>query len=513
DAEGRLIAGVLGGIRWLAAYREYVNSLNVFPVPDGDTGSNMYLTLSGLERELLRGVKPLWPSLAELFKRATLLGARGNSGVILSQFVRGFCDGLVEAGLGASGVIRALHTAAEAAYAAVARPVEGTILTVATALARGASGGRSTTVLRNALIAGSEALERTPELLPQLKAAGVVDAGGQGLLCLIEGALAALEDRPIKPPPPPLAGIELASDESDYGYCTEFLVMNPTIDASTLRPQVEAYGDCCLVVGSAGLIKGHVHTDRPREVLDLVQRYGTLDKSKVEDMTLQHNEYLLFQERLLSGTGLVAVASGAGVARTFRSLGATVVHGGQTQNPAVEDLLRAVEADPHPEVVLLPNNPNILLAAQQVQRLARKPVVVIPTSTLGQGLGAALALDRGRDAASQAQKLQAAAREVSTLEVTWATRDAVVEGQPVAKGQALALLDNRLGSVGHSPEELVRQLATAREPEVLTIFYGEEVEDEAAQALAGQLQAQLPETEIQVIRGGQALYPYIVTLE
>ena len=406
---------------------------------------------------------------------------------------------------------------AESGYKAVMRPVEGTILTVARAAGEGARGEALEEVLETALEAAREALERTPELLPVLRQAGVVDAGGAGYVRLLEGMRGYALGLPLPERPKVERYAQTAFATEEFGYCTEFLMEGVEVPVERIREAVAPFGDSLLVVGAEGYVKGHIHTDDPDGLLATVARFGRVVRTKVEDMTQQHTEILstfgLLAEEV-PPTGLVAVALGHGLARAFRSLGARVVAGGQTQNPSVEDLLAAIRSVPNPKVILLPNNPNVFLAATEAAKLAReagKEVHVLKTRTLGQGLAAAVRYTPEALPEELLPEMEEAMAGAVTLEVTWASRDAEVEGLKVLKDRPIGLLDRRLVLVGETPEEVVEGLVRmAREgKEVLTLFLGPNTPQEKAQGVA----QKFPELAVEILPGGPDLYAYLGVLE
>ncbi len=360
---------------YMAVYIEEVNALNVYPVPDGDTGTNMHLTLQSVRRQLDQELPRTMGDVSHALAYCSLLGARGNSGVILSQVLKGFADTAKrQPSLDAASLSSAFESAAKSAYAAVMKPVEGTILTVSRALAEAAKEAQETAagplaLLRYALERGHRALEKTPEQLPILKQAGVVDAGGLGLLRLFEGVLASYEGRDLPPPPKITRRAQQDFEEEAFGFCTEFLLSDVAVPTSEIQDAVAPFGDSLLVVVAEGFVKGHIHTEEPEQLLALVGRYGHMVRSKVEDMSEQHSEILADvdpSEAQSVRSGLVAVASGYGVTKVFRSLGARVVGGGQTDNPSVQDIADAVRSIGAPDVVVMPNNKNIIMAADRV---------------------------------------------------------------------------------------------------------------------------------------------------
>jgi DAK2 domain fusion protein YloV len=509
---------------FLGVHVDEVNALNVYPVPDGDTGTNMHLTLQSVRRQLLEETPTAMADVAHALAYGSLLGARGNSGVILSQVLKGFADVVKGHDALTSAVLaKALTGATKTAYAAVMKPVEGTILTVvrlaADAVATPVDGEKPVALLERALAAGHEALARTPEQLPILKQAGVVDAGGLGFLRLLEGLIAAFEGHPLPPPPKVTSRAQEQFEEEAFGFCTEFLLADVTVETREIQEAVAPFGDSLLVVGAEGFVKGHIHTEEPEKLLALVARYGRMVRSKVEDMSEQHSEILAdvdVHEAEPPKTGLVAVSSGYGVTKAFRSLGARVVGGGQTNNPSVQDIADAVRSLGAPAVVVLPNNKNIILAAERVAELvSEKRVVVLPTRTLGQGLAACVAFSEGSEVDAVVAAMERAAKDARTLEVTVASRDASIDGVDVREGAFIGLLDGALVQTADTAEACVLAMleGVADDAELGTLFYAVATGEEAAQALVARIAEAHPDLELEVHGGGPDLYPYLLVVE
>ena len=508
---------------WFGVYVEEVNALNVYPVPDGDTGTNMHLTLQSVRRQLSEEAPKTMDSFAHALSYGSLLGARGNSGVILSQILKGFAEAIKqEQNLDAAAVQRALERARFTAYAAVMKPVEGTMLTVISAAAEGARDSAAELplgVLRDALEAAREGLERTPELLPLLKQAGVVDAGGLGVVRLLEGVIASFEGRDLPPPPTIDRRAQTQFEEEEFGFCTEFLLSEVRVPTSEIKELVAPYGDSLLVVGAEGFVKGHIHTEEPEKLLAAVARYGKMVRSKVEDMSEQHSEILMnvdVQEAEAPRAALVVVSDGYGVTKVFRSLGARVVGGGQTSNPSVEDIADAVRSVAAQDVIVMPNNKNIIMAAERVSELVPdKRLHVLPTRTLGQGLAAAVLFSETADVGDLLPDMQAAAEHALTLEVTTASRSTTLEGLEVAEGDFIGLVNDKLAVAADSPGACLSQMLEqhAEDYEVGTLFFSASVGEEAAEALREQLEARFPELELELHAGGPDLYSYVMALE
>jgi DAK2 domain fusion protein YloV len=512
---------------WLGVYREEVNALNVYPVPDGDTGTNMHLTMQSVRRELDTADVSSMAGVARAISYGALLGARGNSGVILSQLLKGFAEVIKDRQeVDAPTLIRAFDAAQKSGYGAVMKPVEGTILTVARGIAEGARGDTVDMVLENALFRGQELLDQTPEMLPALKQAGVIDSGGQGYLYIVQGMLAELRGDEL-PEAPEITGYAAQSFENEeFGFCTEFLMSEATKPIEEIRELVSPFGDSLLVVGAEGYVKGHIHTNEPDELLATVGRYGRMLKTKVEDMSEQHTEILGMAgataraEEELPPSGLVAVANGYGLVKLFRSLGARIVSGGQTANPSVQDIVDAVRSVSAERVIVLPNNKNVLMAAERAMELMEGRAVVVPTRTLGQGMGAALAFQPDIPADELKEAMTEAAQAVTTFEVTRASRTTNIttrkgETLAIAEGDVIGLQDDELVQAGGSPEDSVlNMLADAYAgQEIITVFGGPQKTQADLDALAGRIGEQFGGAEVEAHAGGPDLYDYLVTLE
>ncbi|HEX7001394.1 MAG TPA: DAK2 domain-containing protein [Trueperaceae bacterium] len=509
--------------QWLGVFVEEVNALNVYPVPDGDTGTNMHLTMQSVRRQLseLRTVN--MQTVARALSYGSLLGARGNSGVILSQVLKGFAESVKDhQSLGGPEVAEALVAGSESAYAAVMRPVEGTILTVVREAAEAASEARRAApveVMKVALEAGRVALEKTPEQLPILKQAGVVDAGGLGALRVLEGLIAYFEKRDLPPPPKIEKRAQQQFEEEEFGFCTEFLLADVKVPTKEIQELVAPFGDSLLVVGAEGFVKGHIHTQEPEKLLATVGRYGRMVRSKVEDMSEQHSEILAdvsLGEDDAQRLAAVAVASGYGLTRAFRSLGVRVVGGGQTDNPSVEDLSDAVRSVGAKTVIVMPNNKNVIMAAERVNEIvADKRVLVLPTRTLGQGLAAAVAFTEDGDPEAVLEEMREAAQDTVTLEVTSASRDVRLDGVDVQEGQSIGLADGVLEVAAASPDEALLDLVTRHgaDRDIATLFHSSSISDADVKAVVAQIREALPDLEVEVHAGAPDLYPYLLVLE
>jgi len=531
---------LLGSLAWLGAHQEEVNRLNVFPVPDGDTGTNMLLTLQSAVEHVRDSQASEVSKIARIAAHDSLMGARGNSGVILSQIFRGFASAVQDKSeLTPLELADAFEEAANAAYRAVNKPTEGTILTVARQAGRSAAGAAqqrgatSATVLKAAAAGARAAVERTPTQLRILRDAGVVDAGGYGLQIMLEGMLRSLEEieaelaklGPIRP----AAQARLDLPEEGWGYCTEFLIHGEGLDVDRIREAIAALGNSVMVAGDSELVKVHVHTDDPSHVITLSSRFGSLDKLSVGDMSTQHRRIREEAgvasdpgpsppvERRSNGIGLVAVVSGPGLVEIFRSLGVdAIVEGGQSMNPSTQDMLQAVERVPYDEVVLLPNNKNVMMAAKQVDGVTGKTVKVLETHTVPQGIAAVVAFRPEASASENLSAMLAAARHVQTIQVTRAIRDSRSNSVTVKKGDVIALTNDRLRHAGKDYYAVVTEAMNALGAgnyELVTIYCGQDATEADAEGLSAAIQGSFPGLEIEVQSGGQEHYPFILSIE
>ena len=517
----------------LEANRARIDDLNVYPVPDGDTGTNLTMTVRAVAEAVDRTSAASRQSLARDVARGALMGARGNSGVIFSQIVRGAADVLgdeQESAIDASATARALRGAADAAYRAVRRPVEGTMLSVIRELAEEAEARAPerppvAALLHDLVRRGEDALARTPEQLQILKDAGVVDAGGAGLLELVRGVAAAVNGEPLPEPAPQTAplGVEAVHQElSRYRYCTVFLVEGAKLDREGLEEELEQIGDSLLVVGDESALKVHVHTDDPGAALSLGTRLGTIDGVEIANM---HEQTIEREARLLSAvpdppsalSGVVAVVAGDGNRRLFERLAlgpVTVVEGGQTMNPSTADLLRAVQSLDAEEALILPNNSNVLLAAEHAAANADRSVEVVPTASIQAGLAALVAFDGSRSAAENAAEMREAIAPVATGEVARASRDVQLNGLAIVKGHWLGLADGEPIAGGDDFDEVAnavvdRLLAEPRG--LLTLLVGSDGAN--LDGLLARVTALHPGLEVDVQEGGQPHYPLLIAAE
>ena len=544
----------------LSNVKQAVDALNVFPVPDGDTGTNMSMTISNAARELARLQDPTATEVADVASSALLRGARGNSGVILSLLFRGFSKGLKgKAEADGNDLAVALSYGVEAAYKAVMKPTEGTILTVSREAAEAgkkfAKKNKDPIAVWEAICAEAEAsLERTPDLLPQLKKAGVVDAGGKGFCVIIEAMLDVFKGGEIVAGDTQAAPVKAAQKSTvgsyeqdiEFAYCTEFIVgRDPKckLDPLSLRAYLESIGDCVVVVDDDEIIKVHVHTNHPGKALEEAIKYGQFETVKIENMRIQHENAGWVGEADAAADaavpklervependyGFVAVAAGDGLHSLFHDDLACdqVVSGGQTMNPSTDDILSAIEATPAKTVFVLPNNKNIILAAEQAVPLADRKVVVLPTRTIPQGIAAMLAFNPDEDADTNAIAMQKAADNVSTGSVTFAARDSDFEGHKIQEGQILALDNGKLSFVDTDvavaaprlARRLVRgRLASDKDVNFITVIYGDSVSEQDAEAVCENIRGKMSrmgvEVDVSAIPGGQPVYYYFISVE
>ena len=546
-----LLRGLQAAAEWLNQHVGEVNALNVFPVPDGDTGTNMHLTLSAAVKDVQ--AQSSAAAVAEQVYRKALMGARGNSGVILSQIIRGFAEGIGgKEELDGQGLAQALHQAGERAYKAVMKPTEGTILTVARvagehALAEAESGASFEQVLDAAVRGADQAVAETPNQLKQLRDAGVVDAGGKGLAIVLEGMLKQTRGEEIKRsdssgPVEVAFDIDEIHSEDDFGYCTTFLLEGSDIPFEEVRETIASMGQSVVVVGDETLVKAHIHTERPGDVLNYAITYGALtgieianmDKQKAAikesgmvsaDATRAPKESAaaigvkaVLTDEHVAPIGIVAVAPGDGFVDIFHSLNVgKVITGGQTMNPSTQDIVGAINELPQNEVIILPNNSNIMMASRQAQELVDKNVRVIPTKTVPQGMAAMLAFNYTEDLDDNESSMTSALQGIRTLEITTAVRDATVDDKEVRNGQTIGLLDGTLVEAGDDRDQVIDDMlerVDMDDYEIITIYYGATTTEEQAQTLAERITARYTHLDtVEVQCGGQPFYDFIISAE
>lgn len=541
---------VLAGHRNLENNKQRINALNVFPVPDGDTGTNMSLSLASGVNEMRNVANQPLNKVAESLATGLLMGARGNSGVILSQLFRGFAKAVSKTDQADAKLFaESFQSGVETAYKAVMKPVEGTILTVAKDAAKAAaqaarSANATIRSVMEAAVKGAErSLRKTPDLLPSLRQANVVDSGGQGLVCIFQGFLAALsEDRIQEPPsatddpvtgpiphgmPGPVAAF--VESEEEFGYCTEFIIRLEQPEESEadmegrVRNALLKYGDSAIVVAANDLVKVHIHTLRPGQVLEEAMNFGALTRIKIDNMTEQHhnlkNEYGVTEPAAAAREpyGLIAVAAGSGMMDIFKSLGvARIVEGGQTMNPSTEEILKAVESLNADHVFVLPNNSNIVMTAEQAKTVLGERIHVIPTKSVPQGIAAVLAFDPGRSPDANEKGMKEAAARIRTGQVTRAVRDSRYQELDIKEGDYMGLADGKVAAVGRELEQTALSLLEKmvdRDSEIIAVFYGEGVGKEQAEQMVDLLGKRFAHCEFELHYGGQPVYPYLFSVE
>jgi DAK2 domain fusion protein YloV len=546
---------ILAAAAWLEEHKDAINALNVFPVPDGDTGSNMSATMQAAIRDIVNTTEQSAGVIAAKIAHGALLGARGNSGVILSQTFRGLAKGLEKkTTFGASDLANALQEASKLAYRAVLKPVEGTILTVvretAEAAKRSAERGDDLTLLMQEVVtAARQAVAHTPDQLPTLKQAGVVDSGGQGFCTILEGvwrymrgeaSLSTLDTQTLANSKtiPAVAHTEThvkkgrVTVEEEFGYEVVFLVQGENLDVEAIRQAIIDMGGVSTVVaGDETILKVHTHTLTPGKILDYGVSLGSLQDINIENLQAQSLTYAAESEAEHAGESLpafqqeaptldiatVSVVSGSGFEKVFRELGVSaIVAGGQTMNPSIEELLAAVEAAPSEKVIILPNNGNVILSAQQAATLCKKEVFVVPSDTLPQGIAALLSFNFDDDFATNCQTMSDATKHIQTAEITTAVRSVQLGGVRVREGDYIGLINGNLSIAGQQMAQVIDETLkrmTIAHYEILTLYYGEDITVSEAQETAKRIKSIHAQLEIEVVNGGQPYYAYIISAE
>ncbi|MEG2707963.1 MAG: DAK2 domain-containing protein [Vagococcus sp.] len=542
---------VQAGANRLNQNAEFVNSLNVFPVPDGDTGTNMDLSMTSGAKAVRDSTSEHVGELAGILSKGLLMGARGNSGVILSQLFRGFSKEILEKEtLSAEDLANAFKNGVETAYKAVMKPVEGTILTVSRGAAiaaekKAAKSDDCIEVMEAALKGAKKTLAKTPDMLPVLKEVGVVDSGGQGLVFVYEGFLESLSGKIVEsdlqqPTPGQMDAMvnaehhrsvqgQMATEDITFGYCTEIMVRigeGPTVDSEfdydTFRNYLNELGDSLLVVADDEIIKVHVHTEQPGEVMNYGQKFGSLIKIKVDNMRVQHETILEHdtedntpKERV--PYGIISVAAGKGVQELFRSMGVNyIISGGQTMNPSTEDILKAIEAVNADSVIILPNNKNIFMAADQAAEVSETPAIVIPSKTISQGMTALLGFNDQLPLAENESVMRDMLEEVTSGSVTTAVRDTSIDGVEIKENDCLGMIEGKI--VVSTPDRFEASLETLKgmineDSEIVTIIVGEEGTEAEAMNLEKALLEWNDELEVEIHQGDQPVYPYLFAAE
>lgn len=541
------------GAKRLDTNAEYVNSLNVFPVPDGDTGTNMNLSLASGVKAVETTVSEQVDQLAAALSKGLLMGARGNSGVILSQLFRGFGKAIEgKETLAAKDLAAAFTNGVQTAYKAVMKPVEGTILTVARESAKAGEKKAKTTddvveVMEAVVRGAKKSLAKTPDLLPVLKEVGVVDSGGQGLLFIYEGFLEVLsgkisEDEVYQPSPQEMTEMvnaehhrsvshHIATEDIKYGYCTEIMVkigegetVKQDFDYDTFRNHLNEIGDSLLVVADDEIVKVHVHTEHPGEVMNYGQEFGSLMKIKVDNMRVQHETILENEDAQAPAQpaeripyGVIAIAAGEGVQNLFKSLGANyVISGGQTMNPSTEDILKAIESIHAEKVIVLPNNKNIFMAAEQAAEVSEVPVVVVPSRTVSQGMTAMLAFNELNDLETNKKEMSTELENVVSGQITTAVRDTEIDGVSIKKDDFMGIIDGKIKfSKTNRKEATLETLKSmiSDDSEIITILLGEDGDMNEAEEIAAEIERLYEDVEVEIHGGQQPVYPYLLSVE
>ncbi|BDG32872.1 DAK2 domain-containing protein [Parageobacillus thermoglucosidasius] len=552
--DGRRFAEmVFQGAAHLSNNAKAVDALNVFPVPDGDTGTNMNLSMTSGAKEVKNNVSDHIGKVSSALAKGLLMGARGNSGVILSQLFRGFAKAIeTKQEINSSEFAAALEAGVTTAYKAVMKPVEGTILTVAKDAAKRAvevaKKEQDIVVVMEEVVKEAKAsLQRTPKLLPVLKEVGVVDSGGQGLVYVYEGFLSGLKGESVADRKPSEISMQelvkaehhksaqshIHTDEIEFGYCTEFMVRferdkleKHPFSEEVFRQDLSRFGDSLLVIADDELVKVHIHSEQPGEVLTYGQRYGSLINIKIENMREQHAN-IVNEERRDAGSaanakqkekyGIVTVAMGAGVAELLKSIGAhVVIEGGQTMNPSTEDIVKAIESIGAETVFVLPNNKNIIMTAQQAASVVSQKVIVIPTKTIPQGMSALLAFNPSLSEEQNEKAMTAALSRVKTGQVTFAVRDTTIDGVKIEKDDYMGLADNKIVVSEKDKLSVTKQLLHSlidEDSEIVTMIYGQEATEEEVEAIVSYIEETYSDVEVEVHNGEQPLYPFIFSVE
>ncbi|HDC7859431.1 TPA: fatty acid kinase catalytic subunit FakA [Staphylococcus aureus] len=542
---GKLFADmIIQGAQNLSNNADLVDSLNVYPVPDGDTGTNMNLTMTSGREEVENNLSKNIGELGKTFSKGLLMGARGNSGVILSQLFRGFCKNIEsESEINSKLLAESFQAGVETAYKAVMKPVEGTILTVAKDAAQAAIEKANNTedcieLMEYIIVKANESLENTPNLLAVLKEVGVVDSGGKGLLCVYEGFLKALKGEKVEAKVAKIDKDEFVHDEHDfhgvintediiYGYCTEMMVRfgknKKAFDVQEFRQDMSQFGDSLLVINDEEIVKVHVHTEYPGKVFNYGQQYGELIKLKVENMREQHREVIRKEQHTAKPkmetveTAIITISMGEGISEIFKSMGAThIISGGQTMNPSTEDIVKVIEQSKCKRAIILPNNKNILMASEQAASIVDAEAVVIPTKSIPQGISALFQYDV--DATLEENKAQMAdsVNNVKSGSLTYAVRDTKIDGVEIKKDAFMGLIEDKIVSSQSDQLTTVTELLNemlAEDSEILTVIIGQDAEQAVTDNMINWIEEQYPDVEVEVHEGGQPIYQYFFSVE
>lgn len=524
----------------LAEKSDYVNALNVFPVPDGDTGTNMSMTFKAAVKEIENIDSDSISEVSKKLAKGALMGARGNSGVILSQILRGISKGLADfEEVSAKDFANALQEGSNSAYKAVMRPTEGTILSVIRAAAEAGMESNEHNVkglLEEVVVAAKVMLDKTPELLPALKKAKVVDSGGMGLYIILQGMLEALKDGivaevkdvKISEGSAETTGAKSTADvDIKFGYCTEFIILGDSKYATELQNEIEPLGDSMIVVGYDDVIKVHIHTNDPGLVLSKAVKIGELSKIKIDNMREEHREVLAAEMREEKARqeekeeakkyGFVTIAMGEGITNIFKDLGVDyVIEGGQTMNPSTQDILDCIEKVNAENIFILPNNKNIIMAATQAQEISEKNVIVIPTTTIPQGITCVSMFNRDAEPEENEEELKELMQSVKTGSVTYAVRDTEIDGISIEEGNMLGLVEGKIKEVGEDKFDVASRVIEdmiCDDSELITVFYGKDVSENEANDFIAKLEEKYEDCDIQLYKGDQPLYYFLMSVE
>lgn len=553
--DGRLFRKMfISGANNLQNNKEIIDELNVFPVPDGDTGTNMSMTIASAIKELNKVESDDITEIGKALSKGSLMGARGNSGVILSQIIRGIAKSVEgKKTLSISDLANAFKSGSDTAYKAVIKPIEGTILTVVRessefAVKDAKKNNNLLKFMNDFIVEAEKSLERTPELLENLKDAGVVDSGGKGLVCVYEGMLATLRGKDIELKDQDVDEVKntektsnanaINTEDIKFGYCTEFILDSDTVEVDTIRDIMLEYGDSLAVVGYDGVIKVHVHTNNPGSALQEALKFGQLLTIKIENMRVQHENLIVSEDEKNKEIekvnqvsnpeeiselqekkkyGFITTAMGRGLADIFDGLGVDIViEGGQTMNPSTEDFMNAISMVNAENIFILPNNGNVIMAANQAQELSDKNVLVVPTKTIPQGIGSLINFNPDLEPEENLENFNVSLETIKSGEVTFAVRDTTMDGIEVKEGNIIAITAKKLAACGTDITEVTEKMIAEmvdEESSIVTLYYGEDVEEDSAREFAEKIQEKFDDLDVELYYGGQPLYYYFVSVE
>ncbi|RDY24866.1 DAK2 domain-containing protein [Romboutsia maritimum] len=535
--DGKILRDMfVSGANNLQNHKELVDKLNVFPVPDGDTGTNMSLTISYAMKELAKVNNENITDIGKALSKGSLMGARGNSGVILSQIIRGIAKSIEgKETLSTQDLALAFKNGSDTAYKAVIKPIEGTILTVVRESSEfGIKASKAEkdmiTFLEELIKEANKSLDRTPELLKALKEAGVVDSGGKGLVLIYEGMYKALKGNPIKAKDANSSNVQnveigksnISTEDIKYCYCTEFILESDKIEDTQIRDIMIPHGDSLAVVGDEGVIKVHIHTNEPGIVLQEALKYGQLLTIKIENMKLQHENTLVESEEVVVSQeekeyGFIATSMGKGLADIFKDFGVDhIIEGGQTMNPSTEDFMKSIENINARNIFIFPNNGNIIMAANQAKELSEKNIIVIPTKNTPQGFSALVNFNGDLSVEENTEAMMSSLQLVKSGQVTYAVRDTVMNDIEVKEGNIIGIAEGKLLSAGDKVDEITTNLIEKivdEDTAIITLFYGEDVSEEQANELRDALEEKFEDIDVELYYGGQPLYYYLISVE